>query len=63
MPKIPKTYRLSPMTIRQLQRLKELEPGSTDTELIETAITYLLAQYTSPPAPSLASVPGRWPSS
>lgn len=56
MRKTPKTYRLSPITCRELQRLKELEPKATETELVERAITHLLMSYgtsaCTAPAPS-----------
>lgn len=48
MHKIPKNYRLSPMTCRELQRLKELVPDITETELIERAISLYLC-YLEPP--------------
>lgn len=48
MRKIPKNYRLSPITCRELQRLKELEPDVTETELVERAITHYLC-FLEPP--------------
>ncbi|MDE6591039.1 MAG: hypothetical protein K2K53_12010 [Oscillospiraceae bacterium] len=40
--KTQKNYRLSPMTIRELDVLKERYPGVTETQIIEMAITHLL---------------------
>lgn len=42
MAKTPKTYRLSPITCLELDTLKALIPGATETEIVETAITYYL---------------------
>lgn len=42
MAKVPKTYRLSMTTIEELDELKSMLPGRTETEIIETAITHYL---------------------
>lgn len=40
--KKPKTYRLSQLTLIKLERLKEMLPDWTETEIIEAAIDLYL---------------------
>lgn len=40
--KTPKNYRLSMTTMEQLDDLKKLLPGRTETEIVEDAITHYL---------------------
>lgn len=42
--KIMKNYRLSPITIDQLQLLRPVWPGCTETEIVEEAIRALYHQ-------------------
>lgn len=40
--KTPKTYRLSPRTIRSLEQLQDMLPDWSETDIVEAAIdTYL----------------------
>lgn len=43
--KTPKTYRLSPMTLLQLEQLKKKNPNMTETEIVETAIWELHTKW------------------
>lgn len=46
--KTPKTYRLSDIAVRGLNQLREWYPASTETELVEEAISYRVALGQSP---------------